>query len=99
VWLEKPEVYIPEYKGRGPRPKKTKAGTKPIPVSDIAKNDSIPRQTVVLGNGAKGPIYAQIKCMRVFECRDDLPGNECWLYIREYANGRIKYSLNNALAG
>lgn len=98
VWLEKPEVYIPEYKGRGPRPKKPKARTEPIPVSDIAKNDSIPWHTVVLGNGAKGPIYARVKCVRVFECRDNLPGNECWLYIREYANGRIKYSLSNAPA-
>ncbi|HIH62775.1 MAG TPA: IS701 family transposase [Nanoarchaeota archaeon] len=96
VWLEKPEVFLPEYKGRGPHPKKLKAQTAPISVSDIAKIESIPWQKVILGDGAKGPIYSQVKCVRVYECRDDLPGNECWLYIRKLSDGKIKCSLSNA---
>jgi SRSO17 transposase len=98
IWVEKPETYLSEYKGRGPRPKKLKTTIDSIPVSDIANNDAIPWHTVMLGNGAKGPIYARVKCLRVIECRDDLPAGECRLYVREYANGRIKYSLSNASA-
>lgn len=90
------QVGVPEYKGKGPRPHKLQALTQPINVSDIAQNTEIPWQTKVLGEGAKGPIVAEIKCLRVYEYRDGMPGRECWLYIRKYADGKIKYSLSNA---
>jgi SRSO17 transposase len=90
------KVGIPEYKGKGPRPHKIQALTKPVNVSQIVKDTEIPWQTVVLGEGSKGPIVAQIKCLRVYEYRDGMPERECWLYIRKYADGKTKYSLSNA---
>jgi SRSO17 transposase len=98
VWRERPEFVLPEYKGRGKRPTKAVPSFAPVPVSAIAGDESIPWRTEVLGEGAKGPIIAKVKCCRVVECRDKLPGNEVWLYIRRYENGRTKYSLCNAPA-
>lgn len=89
---------VPEYCGTGFRPRKLKASTAPIAVSSIAADANIPWKTVNLGEGAKGPITAQIKCLRVHEYRDKLPGRESWLYIRKHEDGKIKYSLSNAPA-
>lgn len=93
-----PELTTPEYKGRGRRDLCPKPSTNPIQVSTIAKDTSIHWRTVILGEGAKGPIVAEVKIVRVIECRDKLPGKEIWLYIRRYRDGRIKYSLCNAPA-
>ena len=102
VWLEKPTVSLAEYSGRGRKPIYPKASTKPIPVSQIAKDNNIPWQKAILGEGAKGPIIADIKCLRIVEAkRDDasnqyLPYQEVWLYIRKYADGKLKYAFSNA---
>jgi len=53
---------------------------------------------VILAEGAKGPIFADVKVLRVIERRDDLPGNDVWLYIRRYRDGKLKFSLSNAPA-
>ncbi|MHB8182991.1 MAG: IS701 family transposase, partial [Candidatus Desulforudaceae bacterium] len=55
VWLERPEIGIPPYKGRGPRPKKEKPLTDPVPVSEVANAPALPWITVNMGEGAKGP--------------------------------------------
>lgn len=96
VWLEQPEVGIPPYKGQGRRPTKKRAFTEPVKIKDIATDPDQKWQKVVLGEGAKGPIFADRLCLRVIPCRDGLPQEEVWLYIRKYANGRIKYSFSNA---
>jgi len=64
----------------------------------VAEDDALPWQTIVLAEGAKGPIIAKVKCCRVVEYQDGQPGDELWLYIRQYENGRIKYALSNAPA-
>ena len=102
AWLKMPTVSLPEYNGRGKRPKKPRASTKPVPVSQIAKDKSIPWREVILGEGAKGPIIAHVKCLRVVEAKKEtnqyLPYQEVWLYIRKYADGKIKYAFCNAPA-
>lgn len=98
VWRNRPEWVLPEYTGWGRRPKKLVPSPAPVSVETIAKDDTLPWQTIVLAEGAKGPIIAKVKCCRVIEYRDGQPGDELWLYIREYENGRIKYSLSNAPA-
>jgi len=87
---------IPEYSGKGKRPTKMKASIEPIKVSSIMADHNIPWKTVILGEGTKGPIIADVKCLRVFEYRDGLPGRESWLFIRKSADGKYKYSLSNA---
>lgn len=103
IWLQMPVVAVPEYSGRGPRPKKKRASTKPINVSKIAKDDSIPWKKATLGEGAKGPIIAKVKCVRVITAHKDeknqlLPDKEVWLYIRKNSSDKIKYAISNAPA-
>ena len=61
-------------------------------------DDSVPWERVFLGEGSQGPIIAEVKVLRVFECRDGLPKDEVWLYIRRFADGKLKFSLSNAPA-
>lgn len=96
VWRTQPQWVLPTYKGRGKRPQKLVPSPAPVPVSAIAQDSTLPWQTIVLAEGAKGPIIAKVKRCRVVEYRDGQPGDELWLYIRQYENGRIKYALSNA---
>ncbi len=98
VWLERPAIAVPPYKGRGKRPTKEKALTDPIEVSKLAEDPNLPLEKVNLGEGAKGPILAEVVCLRVVECRDKMPGPEVWLFIRKKADGKIKYAFSNAPA-
>ncbi|WP_312284031.1 IS701 family transposase [Candidatus Igneacidithiobacillus taiwanensis] len=98
VWRTRPEWVRPEYSGCGRPPTKLVLSPAPVSVESIAKDDTLPWETVNLGEGAKGPIMAKVKCCRVIECVDGQPGGEIWLYIREYENGRIKYSISDAPA-
>lgn len=102
IWDSKPSFSIPEYSGRG------RKATKEIPsipsrkVADVAKDESIPWKNVYLGEGSKGSIYANVKCIRVYKDfsteKDQFDLQECWLYIREREDGEIRYSISNAPA-
>lgn len=96
VWRQHPEWVIPEYKGRGKKPEKPIPSIEPVPVSSIAADDSLPWQTIILAEGTKGPIIAKVKWCRIFECRGGELGEELWLYVRQYEDGRIKYAWSNA---
>jgi len=96
VWRTKPQWVLPAYKGRGKRPQKLVPSPAPVPVSAIAQDPAEPWETIILTEGAKGPIIARVKCCRVVEYLDGQPGDELWLYIRQYENGRTKYALSNA---
>jgi len=85
-----------KYSGKGRHPFKMKASVEPVTVSSIMADHNIPWTTAVLGEGAKGPIVSEVKCVRVLEYRDGLPGRENWLYIRKLIDGSCKYSLTNA---
>lgn len=105
IWLNMPEVSIPKQRGTGRKFFRLRASEKPIPVSSIAEDVSIPWQRAILAEGAKGPIAAEVKCLRVIDSRDvtnsrhyPLPNKEVWLYIQRFSDGRIKYSLCNAPA-
>jgi SRSO17 transposase len=94
VFIGHPDMVVPEYCGKGRRP--VEAPSYPsIPVIDIANNKSLRWQDVVLGIGAKGPIIAKDKCIRVAEVRDGKPGKDIWLYIRKLEDGSTKFSLCN----
>ncbi len=98
VWMERPEVALTEHNGQGKRPTRLKASFPPVQVSQIATDDRIPWERVVLAEGSKGPIVADVKALRVIESRDNLPGDEVWLYIRRFRDGKLKFSLSNAPA-
>jgi SRSO17 transposase len=100
VFLEKPEVDLPPYKGRGPRPeKKIVLPGQPDPqaVSKIAQSENIKWLPVILAEGAKGPIIAEVVALRVYLSRDGLPEDDaCWLFIRRNQDGQKKYAISNA---
>jgi SRSO17 transposase len=100
VFLKKPKMELPPYKGRGRRPKKVKLlPDQPLPqsVSDIARSAKLRWKAVVLAEGAKGPIIAKVARLRVYPSREGLPRDyPVWLFIRKGPDGRLKFSLSNA---
>ena len=94
-------MHYPET-GRGRPRKHPVLSGKPVSVQETAEDPSVPWETVVLAEGAKGPVVAERKFIRCFACRKDgnrnyvKPGPEIWLYLRKYADGEIKYFVSNA---
>lgn len=100
VWRSRPQTCIPPYCGNGRKPFKNhlKEGEpSSVHVKEIAKDPSLDWKTVVLDEGAKGPIIAKIARLRVIESRDALPGEERWLFLRDSPESKeTKYFLSNA---
>jgi SRSO17 transposase len=100
VWLTRPQTCVPSYAGKGRRPFKIhlkKGEPKSVHVSEIYKDPSLDWETVILDEGTKGPIIAQIARLRVIESRDALPGKERWLFLRCCPDSKeTKYFMSNA---
>jgi len=103
IFLNRPEMMVP-LSGKTGRPyKHPRPSFPPVRVGSIAADDSIPWTRRFLAEGVRGPIHADIKCIRCVSCESSteygnymLPGNDIWLYIRRYENGDIKYYLSNS---
>jgi len=100
IFRTMPAVFIPKRKsGRGRAYKHPRSEKHPIHVTEIANDDSIPWEKVIIAEGVKGPIIAAIKCIRCVECRKKnrlfLPKSEIWLYIRKHEDGKIKFFVSN----
>jgi SRSO17 transposase len=100
IFLKKSKAGVPPYKGRGRPPKKVKLlPGQPLPqtVAKIARSAKFRWKTVVLAEGAKGPIVAKVARRRVYPSREGLPRHySVWLFLRKDPDGRIKFSLSNA---
>lgn len=100
VFTRKPKIGLPEYKGRGPRPTKMKllpGQSKPKKVSEIANSNRLHWMSVILAEGSKGPITAQVARQRIYLSRKGLPeGKERWLFMRKNSDGQIQYAISNA---
>lgn len=104
VWLERPEVYLPDWKGRGRRPKRLRLRhpeQKATTVQRVASKipaDGWVRATIK--EGSKGPIVCDFTFLRVYESRNRLPGNEIWLIIRRNLDDptELKFYFSNAPA-
>jgi len=97
VWLHQPQMRIPGYSGKGRRATKPQLISGPaVTVAEIAKGNAVSWQLMKLAEGAKGPIMAEVARIRVIPSLDGVPRKECWLYIRKYPDGEIKYALSNA---
>jgi SRSO17 transposase len=73
-------------------------GERSLNVAQLATEPSIRWQQVILAQGAKGPIAAEVARMRVQDNRDGEPGTEQWLILRRLDEDRLKYYLCNASA-
>jgi SRSO17 transposase len=92
-----PETVSPDQKKRRGRPSTKPVFTvKPQSVKDIIANSATPWCAVEYGIGAKGVLKGEETLTRVFEIRDDKPGECIWLYARKLTNGEIKYAISDA---
>jgi len=100
VWRSEPSFEIPPYKGKGQPPVKKAPTTPPEKVSAIANDETVPWKFVCLGEGSKGSMYADIKCLRIYRAFETDHGEyeteACWLFIRKREDGEIRYSVSNA---
>jgi SRSO17 transposase len=106
VWLERPEVAIPPWTGRGRKPTKERvtdlAGQ---PISVAAAVASWPERQWQRAQGApevaegeKGPRLYDWACQRIVENQGQLPGRTGWLLARRSISDptEIAYYLSNA---
>lgn len=104
IWLEKPEVELPPWKGRGRRPTRLRLKDPEQTTSQVNQfAQQLPAKTWVparIKEGAKGPLVCEFACLRVFDVRDGLPGQELWLILRRNLDDptEIKYYFSNAPA-
>jgi SRSO17 transposase len=98
VFLRKPTVSIPPYQGHGRPPRKARiVEGQAYTVRDIAKFKRRSWSKVILAEGAKGPIMADVACLRVYPSHEGLPKEYAvWLFLRRMADGEIKYAFSNA---
>lgn len=104
LWLERPEVEIPAWKGKGRPPTRLRLKNPEqtaIQVDELAQQ--LPAKNWVrakIKEGAKGPLVCDFVCLRVIEVRDGLPGEEVWLILRRNLDDptEIKYYFSNAPA-
>jgi len=104
VWLKRPEVYVPEWQGRGRRPTRLRLrhpNQQVTPVQAVAVQ--MPQHAwtrATIKEGSKGPIVCDFAFLRVTESRDSLPGPEIWLIIRRNLDNpeEIKFYFSNAPA-
>lgn len=104
IWRCKPDVHIPEWKGRGRRPTRLRLSNpadRPTTVKDLVR--AIPENgwtTAMIKEGSKGPIVCDFAFLRIIESRNNLPGPEVWLIIRRNLDDptEIKFYFSNAPA-
>jgi len=105
IWRCRPDVYVPEWKGRGRRPTRLRLRhpeDRPIQVRELV--GSIPKEgwtTATIKEGSKGPIICDFAFLRITESRGNLPGPEVWLIIRRNLDDptEVKFYFSNAPAG
>ena len=102
VWLERPEVTVPEWTGRGRKPFKEQVAdeaVQPKPVSAVVAcwPESQWRRLEV-AEGEKGPRVYDWACQRIVENQDQLPGRNGWLLARRSTSDPtdIAYYLSSA---
>jgi SRSO17 transposase len=99
VFRTRPRVGVPRYRGRGPKPTKLRVTRgRAVPVRSLAQAPTCPWIPVVLAEGAKGPIQAEVACLRVYPAQNGLPREEAWLFLRRTEDGQLKAAFSNAPA-
>jgi len=100
IYRKMPEVIIPENtKSKGGRFKHPRATEEPVAIKTIIDDDTVPWVKRIIAEGAKGPIVAEVKCLRCVASRKEnrlfMPKTEIWVYIRKHEDGTIKYFVSN----
>ena len=104
VWLKRPEVHVPPWKGRGRRPTRLRLRhptDKAVTVQSLVAQIPEPAWLrATIKEGSKGPIVCDFAFLRVVESRNGLPGPELWLTIRRNVDNpvELKFYFSNAPA-
>src|SRR5574341_752567 len=100
VFRPRPRVQVPRYRGRGRKPTKPRVTHgRAYPVATLAASKKCTWTKVVLAEGAKGPLLAEVASLRVYPSRGGLPcAAPVWLFLRRTEDGQIKYAFSNAPA-
>lgn len=104
VWRRRPAVYLPQWSGRGPKPKRLRLRTpnhRPSRVDTLVAR--IPKShwtRCTIKEGSKGPLVCDFAFLRVTLAERGLPGDTLWLVIRRNVAdpSEIKFYLSNAPA-
>lgn len=98
VFTAKPKTGLPRYTGHGRRPTRLRVlSGKPTTVARLTHSKKCVWTKVVLAEGAKGPILAEVARLRVVPCLEGLPyKTPLWLFMRRMEDGQIKYAFSNA---
>jgi len=97
VYLEKPEVGVPEKTGRGRKPERPRVlnGVEPVRVRELAENPNLEWREVTVRQAERGPLSHPCAALRVWTV-DESGAAEEWLLIRREEDGDCSYSLSNA---
>ena len=104
VWLKRPEVYVPAWKGRGRRPTRLHLRhptDQAVTVQSLVAQIPAPAWSrATIKEGSKGPIVCDFAFLRVVESRGGLPGPDLWLVIRRNVDNpaELKFYFSNAPA-
>jgi len=104
VWRERPPTGVPAGTGQGrPHTRVRVDAAVPAPVEVRALAATLPPtawRRHLLSEGAKGPLVAEVACVRAVAVRDRLPGPDVWVVLRRGLgpDGELKAFLSNAPA-
>jgi len=100
VFLTPPRVRVPRSRGRGRTPTQPRVTAgRAQTVGTLAGSTACAWTPVVLAEGAKGPIRAEVACLRVTPAQGGLPrAAPVWLFLRRLEDGQLKYAFSNAPA-
>ena len=99
VFPRRPRVHVPRYRRRKRKPTKPRVTQgKAVPIGTLATSPECPWTSVVLAEGAKGPIRAEVAVLRVYPAQDGLPREAVWLFLRRTEDGQLKAAFSNAPA-
>lgn len=104
VWLNRPEVHVSPWKGRGRRPTRLRLRhptDRAVTVHSLVAHIPAPAWIrATIKEGSKGPIVCDFAFLRVVESRGGLPGPDLWLVIRRNLDNppELKFYFSNAPA-
>lgn len=99
----RPNSAVPLWSGQGRKPHRERLVAGSSPPQTVAEVAALVTeaewQSLTVAQGAQGERRYQFFRQRVWECREELPGRECWLLLRRSLDGGdLKYCLSNAPA-
>jgi len=103
IFRNMPRVITPEnVSNQGGQFKHPRSEEQPVAIKTILDDQSVTWVKRVIGEGTKGPLIAEVKCLRCISCRKEnrlfMPKTEVWVYIRKHEDGTVKFFISDMLS-